>query len=131
MTKSISCKDAGKDCSWSASAESVEELMSQVTEHVLAEHKEIELNSEKISSFISNLTDVQETNSKWINNVSHRGLSANVNPDGMKIIVDDVQSNDLKVGIWVDADSKVNLIEITGLITFKNTETGKLTISPK
>ena len=49
----------------------------------------------------------------------------------MKIIVDDVQSNDLKVGIWVDADSKVNLIEITGLITFKNTETGKLTISPK
>ena len=48
MTKSISCKDAGKDCSWSASTESVEELMSLVTEHVLAEHKEIELNSENI-----------------------------------------------------------------------------------
>ena len=48
MTKSISCKDAGKDCNWSASAKSVEELMSQVTEHVLAEHKEIELNSENI-----------------------------------------------------------------------------------
>ena len=41
MAKSISCKDAGKDCNWSASAESVEELMSQVTKHVLAEHKEI------------------------------------------------------------------------------------------
>ena len=94
-------------------------------------NKEIELNSEKISSFISNLTDVQETNSKWINNVSHRGLSANVNPDGMKIILDDVQSNDLKVGIWVDADSKVNLIEITGLITFKKSELEKLTISAK
>ena len=38
MVKSISCKDAGKDCDWSASAESVEELMSLVTEHVLAEH---------------------------------------------------------------------------------------------
>ncbi|MDC0329467.1 DUF1059 domain-containing protein [Nitrosopumilus sp.] len=50
MTKSISCKDAGKDCNWSASAKSVEELMSQVTEHVLAEHKEIELNSENIAS---------------------------------------------------------------------------------
>ena len=50
MAKSISCKDAGKDCNWSASAKSVEELMSQVTEHVLAEHKEIELNSENIAS---------------------------------------------------------------------------------
>ena len=53
MIKSISCKDAGKDCNWSASAESVEELMSQVTEHVLAEHKEIELNSENIASIKS------------------------------------------------------------------------------
>ena len=53
MAKSISCKDAGKDCNWSASAESVEELMSQVTKHVLAEHKEIELNSENITSIKS------------------------------------------------------------------------------
>ena len=53
MVMSISCKDAGKDCNWSASAESVEELMSQVTEHVLAEHKEIELNSENITSIKS------------------------------------------------------------------------------
>ena len=53
MAKSISCKDAGKDCSWSASTESVEELMSLVTEHVLAEHKEIELNSENIANIKS------------------------------------------------------------------------------
>ena len=53
MVKSISCKDAGKDCNWSAAAESVEELMSRVTEHVLAEHKEIELNSENITSIKS------------------------------------------------------------------------------
>ena len=53
MAKSISCKDAGKDCNWSASTESVEELMSLVTEHVLAEHKEIELNSENITSIKS------------------------------------------------------------------------------
>ena len=53
MAKSISCKDAGKDCNWSASAESVEELMSQVTEHVLAEHKEIELNPENIENIKS------------------------------------------------------------------------------
>ena len=53
MAKSISCKDAGKDCNWSASAESVEELMSQVTKHVLAEHKEIELNHENIANIKS------------------------------------------------------------------------------
>ena len=57
MTKSISCKDAGKDCSWSASAESEEELMNQVTEHVLEEHKEIELNSDSIASIKSLIKD--------------------------------------------------------------------------
>jgi len=52
MTKSISCKDAGKNCSWSASSttNNEEELMSMVKEHVLAEHKEIELNPENIAN---------------------------------------------------------------------------------
>ena len=55
MTKSISCKDAGKDCSWSAEStrNDDEELMSMVKEHVLAEHKEIELNSENIKNINS------------------------------------------------------------------------------
>ena len=55
MTKSISCKDAGKDCSWSASSttNNEEELMSMVKEHVLAEHKEIELNPTNIESIKS------------------------------------------------------------------------------
>ena len=55
MTKSISCKDAGKDCSWSASSttNNEEELMSRVKEHVLAEHKEIELNPENIANIQS------------------------------------------------------------------------------
>ena len=55
MTKSISCKDAGKDCSWSASSttNNEEELMSMVKEHVLAEHTEIELNSKNIENIKS------------------------------------------------------------------------------
>ena len=55
MTKSISCKDAGKDCSWSASSttNNEEELMSMVKEHVLAEHKEIELRPENIANIKS------------------------------------------------------------------------------
>ena len=55
MTKTISCKDAGKDCSWSAEStrNDEEELMSLFKEHVLAEHKEIELDSEKIANIKS------------------------------------------------------------------------------
>ena len=57
MTKSISCKDAGKDCSWSASSttNNEEELMSMVKEHVLAEHKEIELSPENIANIKSQI----------------------------------------------------------------------------
>jgi len=53
MVKTISCSDAGKDCDWKASANSEEELMSLVTEHVLAEHKEIELNPDNVSQIKS------------------------------------------------------------------------------
>ena len=55
MTKTISCKDAGKDCSWSAEStrNDDEELISMIKEHVLAEHKEIELNSENIANIKS------------------------------------------------------------------------------
>ncbi len=58
MTKSISCSDAGKDCKWSATAQSNEELMEKVTEHVIAEHKEIELNSKSISDIKSLIKDI-------------------------------------------------------------------------
>ncbi len=58
MAKSISCSDAGKDCSWSATAESEEELMGKVTEHVLSDHKEIELNEENISGIKSLIKEV-------------------------------------------------------------------------
>ncbi|MGY5143582.1 MAG: DUF1059 domain-containing protein [Candidatus Nitrosopumilus sp. bin_32a] len=58
MTKSISCSDAGKDCEWSASASTEEELMEKVTQHVQEEHKEIKLNSESISSIKSLIKDI-------------------------------------------------------------------------
>ena len=58
MTKSISCSDAGKDCKWSATASTEEELMEKVTQHVIDQHKEIELNSESISSIKSLIKDI-------------------------------------------------------------------------
>jgi len=50
MAKSINCHDAGKDCGWSATAPTEDELMVKIEEHVLAEHKEIELNPENIAN---------------------------------------------------------------------------------
>ena len=50
MAKSIICSDAGKDCGWSASAETEEKLMEKVAEHVKVEHKDIELTAENISN---------------------------------------------------------------------------------
>lgn len=45
MAKSISCKDAGKTCGWSATAESEDKL--EITlEHVKEHHKELTINSE-------------------------------------------------------------------------------------
>ena len=57
MTKSISCSDAGKDCKWTASAQTEEELMEKVTQHVIDKHKEIELNADSISSIRSLIKD--------------------------------------------------------------------------
>jgi len=58
MTKSISCNFTGKECSWSAEStrNDDEELMSRIKEHVLAEHKEIELNPENIANIKSLIT---------------------------------------------------------------------------
>ena len=55
MTKTISCNFTGKDCIWSAEStrNDDEELMSMMKEHVLAEHKEIELNPENITNIKS------------------------------------------------------------------------------
>ena len=51
MTKLIRCKDAERDCTclWSFDDESMTELMSKIKEHVLAQHKEMELNPENIA----------------------------------------------------------------------------------
>ena len=55
MTKTISCNFTGHDCSWSAEStrNDDDELMSLIKEHVLAEHKEVELNPENIKNIKS------------------------------------------------------------------------------
>ena len=52
MTKTISCNFTGIHCSWSAEStrNDDEELLSKIKEHILAEHKEFEFNSENIEN---------------------------------------------------------------------------------
>ena len=58
MTKSINCNFTGKECSWSAESTRNDdnELMSKIKEHVLAEHKEIEWNTENTTHIKSLIT---------------------------------------------------------------------------
>ena len=58
MTKSISCKDAGKNCGWSASAKTEEELMRKVLEHVKVDHKEIKLTPDSIKGIKSLIKEI-------------------------------------------------------------------------
>jgi len=58
MAKSISCADAGADCSWSATADSEEELMEKVSGHVKAEHKDMEITPELVAKVKSLIKDV-------------------------------------------------------------------------
>ena len=58
MAKSISCADAGKDCGWSASAETEEELLEKIADHVKEEHKDIELTAENVSNIKSLIKEI-------------------------------------------------------------------------
>ena len=87
------------------------------------------IDASRISAFISSLTNIQEGTSKWINNISHRGLSADGDDTGLKSILENVESDGLKVNLWVDTDNKINLIEITGTITQNGKEFSILHIS--
>ena len=56
MTRSITCKEAEKDCTWSFNEESMEEVCSKIKEHMLLQHKEIELNTENVGIIKSMIT---------------------------------------------------------------------------
>ena len=58
MTKSLSCTDAGVDCSWSATAETEEELLAKATEHVKESHKDMDITpafAEKVKSLMKDI----------------------------------------------------------------------------
>jgi predicted small metal-binding protein len=58
MVKRISCKDAGKSCGWSATADTEDALMKKVAEHVKKDHKEIELTPKNIAGIKSLIKNI-------------------------------------------------------------------------
>ena len=58
MAKSLSCKDAGSDCGWSATAETEEKLMAITEEHVKEFHKDLQVTpelAEKLKKLMKNV----------------------------------------------------------------------------
>ncbi|MDH3192553.1 MAG: DUF1059 domain-containing protein [Nitrosopumilus sp.] len=58
MTKSLSCADAGKDCGWSATAQTEEELLAKATEHVKESHKDMNVTPELAEKIKSLMKDI-------------------------------------------------------------------------
>jgi predicted small metal-binding protein len=58
MTKSISCADAGANCSWSTTAETEEEIMNRVAQHAKEDHPELEVTPELVAKIKSLIKEI-------------------------------------------------------------------------
>jgi predicted small metal-binding protein len=58
MTKSISCADAGADCSWSTTAETDEEIMNRVAQHAKEDHPDLEVTPELVAKIKSLIKEI-------------------------------------------------------------------------
>ena len=58
MTKSISCADAGANCSWSTTADTEEELMNKVAQHAKEDHPELEVTPELVAKIKSLIKEI-------------------------------------------------------------------------
>jgi len=58
MTKSISCADAGADCSWSATGETEEEILNKVAQHAKADHPDLEVTPELVAKVKSLIKEI-------------------------------------------------------------------------
>ena len=58
MTKSISCADAGANCSWSTTAETEEEVMNRVAQHAKEDHPDLEVTPELVAKIKSLIKEI-------------------------------------------------------------------------
>ena len=87
------------------------------------------ITSAEVAELLSSITDAQEGTSKWIDNVSHRGLNGNTG--SITVILTSAKSDILQISLWGNDDHQVSLIEITGIITHDGKEFSKLHIFPE
>ena len=87
------------------------------------------ITSSQVAELLSSLTDAQEGTGKWIDNISHKGLTGITG--SITTILTSAKSDTLTVSLWVNDNNEVNLIEITGTITHGGSEITKLSISPE
>jgi len=89
------------------------------------------IKSSQIGELLSSLTNTQEETSKWIDNISHRGLTGDAEAANITTILTSAKSDNLKVSLWANDSNQVNSIELTGTITYDGSEFPKLNISPE
>ena len=87
------------------------------------------ITSSQLAELLSSITDSQEGTGKWIDNISHRGLTGNA--AGITTVLTSAKSDNLTISLWVNDNNDLNLIEITGTITYEGSELTKLDISPE
>ena len=89
------------------------------------------ITSSQINELISSLTNAEKGASKWINNISHGGLTGDIETSSITKILAFAKSDNLKISLWINDDNQVNLIEITGIINYEGKQFSKLHISPE
>jgi len=87
------------------------------------------ITSSQVAELLSSITDAQEGTGKWIDNISHRGLTGNTG--SITAILTSAKSDNLQINLWANDNNEVNLIEITGTITYDGSKITKLSISPE
>ena len=87
------------------------------------------ITSSQVAKLLSSLTDTQEGTGKWIDNISHRGLTGNT--VSIADILPSAKSDKLSVSLWINENNDLNLIEIKGAITYEGSEFTNLNISPE
>ena len=87
------------------------------------------ITSSQVAKLLSSLTDTQEGTGKWIDNISHRGLTGNT--ASIVDILPSAKSDKLSVSLWINENNDLNLIEIKGSITYEGSEFTNLNISPE
>ena len=87
------------------------------------------ITSSHLHAFMSGLTNIQEGSSKWIDNVSHRGITGDMDSSYLSNILEGAETVNLTVNLWINIDKQINAATIEGTVKYKGAEFSKLNIT--